>query len=186
MFTLLAIKFLIKLKCCQTLHSDSAAQCHKQLQGAGAGMVAKGWSERACNSMRSRRRSEYKSCVMRSMRWLCRRQFSSFSVSYAFIAGLIHSFIHIFIWWHSFRFIASFVPRSPTPASSPTCCMHNQKDAMHKAADSSAPGQGESSRVFWALVSCSPFILSPSFFSAAAPPPFCCKLNANKLSTAVK
>lgn len=119
MFTLLAIKFLIKLKCCQTLHSDSVVRsatssCSIAGGRAGEGAVV-GVTGCLCG-LRSR-------SGIRSHMW-CETCVAfvvagipPFWVSYAFIPGLIHSYIHsvTFISFHC-------VPHRPPPPS-PTCCI---------------------------------------------------------------
>lgn len=56
MFTLLAITFLIKLKCCQTLHSASSS-CSRVGVGRGRGAGAlQGYCGRDCKTMSEERR----------------------------------------------------------------------------------------------------------------------------------
>lgn len=104
MFTLLAIKFLIKLKCCQTLHSDSAvrsATSSCSIAGGREGEVAVVGVTGCLCGLRSR-------SGIRSHMW-CETCVAfvvagipPFWVSYAFIPGLIHSYIHsvTFISFH--------------------------------------------------------------------------------------
>lgn len=116
MFTLLAIKFLIKLKCCQTLHSDSAVRSATSscsvagggkgqwvVEGAVVGVTGCLCGLRSRSGIRSHMWCE--TCVAFVVAGI-----PPFWVSYAFIPGLIHSYIHsvTFISFHC-------VPHRPPP-----------------------------------------------------------------------